>query len=249
MRLGRFLVYILIAAFIWGFVSGNGTILDSFAKVEQFSSTAVEKAKRFIYLSDAVKARVSAQHGTYAPLDEIPLALQQAFIATEDARFYRHPGVDLEGIARALFTNMQDRQFTEGGSTITQQLVKNLFLSQEKTVSRKIEEIALAVGVEMRFSKDDILEMYVNQIYYGSGAYGIAAAAEIYFDKHVKDLTLAESAMLAGLPQAPSVYSPYVNFHAAKQRQALVLDLMSKHAFISPSMAEKAKKEPIYLAK
>jgi penicillin-binding protein 1A len=218
-------------------------------KVERLISAATEKTKRFLFLSTEVKARVSAQPGAYTPLNEIPRDLQQALIATEDARFYRHHGVDLEGISRAMLTNLQDGQYSEGGSTITQQLVKNLFLSQDKTMSRKIEEIALALGVEMRFSKDEILEMYLNQIYYGSGAYGITAAAETYFGKQVKELNLAESAMLAGLPQAPSAYSPYANFTAAKLRQATVLDLMVKHGFISSPAAEKAKQEPLHLAK
>lgn len=249
MRLGRLLLYILIVALIWGLVSGDGTIRDTTTKIERIGSGVIEKAKRFLYLSDAVKARVASQSSAYTSLDETPLALQQALIATEDVRFYRHRGIDWEGVARAGFINLQDGQFTEGGSTITQQLVKNLFLSQDKTVSRKIEEMALAVALEMRFSKDEVLEMYVNQIYYGSGAYGISAAAETYFGKKVKELNLPECAMLAGLPQAPSAYSPYVNITAAKLRQAMVLDLMARHGFISSSTAEKAKQEPIRLAR
>lgn len=248
MRLGRLILAIFIIALIWGFFSGS-TAFDESGKAEHLSSSLVVKAKRFMNLSEAIKERVAEQHSTYVALDEIPLSLQQAVIATEDIRFYRHCGVDLEGVARAAFTNLQDGQFTEGGSTITQQLVKNLFLSQDKTISRKIEEVVLALGVEMRFSKDEILEMYLNEIYYGSGAYGVSAAADIYFGKKAKNLTLAETAMLAGLPQAPSLYSPYVNLTAAKQRQATVLDLMVRHGFISPGMAEKAKNEPLQLAK
>lgn len=248
MRLGRLILIVFIIALIWGFFSGSPAF-DESGKAEHLSSSMVVKAKRFMNLSEAVKERVAEQHSTYVSLDEIPLSLQQAVIATEDIRFYRHYGVDLEGVARAAFTNLQDGQFTEGGSTITQQLVKNLFLSQNKTISRKIEEVVLALGVEMRFSKEEILEMYLNEIYYGSGAYGINSAAEIYFGKKAKNLTLAETAMLAGLPQAPSLYSPYVNLTAAKQRQAMVLDLMTRHGFISPGMAEKAKKEPLQLAK
>lgn len=248
MRLGRLILIIFIIALLWGFFSGSAGFGER-GETEASGSSMVVKAQRFMNLSAAVKERVAEQHGTYVSLEEIPLSLQQAVIATEDIRFYRHYGVDLEGVARAAFTNLQDGQFTEGGSTITQQLVKNLFLSQDKTISRKIEEVVLALGVEMRFSKDEILEMYLNKIYYGSGTYGVNAAAETYFGKQSKDLSLAEAAMLAGLPQAPSLYSPYVNFTAAKQRQAMVLDLMTRHGFISPGMAEKAKKEPLQLAK
>jgi penicillin-binding protein 1A len=248
-RLLRLALYIFLAALLWGYVSNNNNLPEEVYQTKQLFTATAEKAHRFINLSQAVKTCVSSQPGVYIPLAQIPLALQQALIATEDARFYRHQGIDFEGVARALFTNLQDRQFSEGGSTITQQLVKNLFLSQEKTLSRKLEELILAVGIELHFSKEEILEMYLNRIYYGAGAYGIASAADIYFGKLPKDLTLAESALLVGLPQAPSVYSPYANFQAAKQRQTAVLDLMVKHGFISPSSAEKAKREPVYLAK
>jgi penicillin-binding protein 1A len=249
LRILRWIFYVLFAAILWGYVTGSGTLLPEIHKINNIVSTSVEKIDRFINLSQAVKGRVISQQNLYVFLEDIPLTLHQAIIATEDARFYRHHGVDFEGIARALFINLQDRQFSEGGSTITQQLAKNLFLSQEKTLTRKAEEIVLAVGIEMRFTKEEILEMYLNQIYYGSGAYGIGSAADIYFGKKVKQLTLAECTILAGLPQAPSAYSPYVNFQAAKQRQAAVLDAMVKQGFISSSVAEKTKKEPIYLAR
>lgn len=245
MRLFRFIFYVIIAAFVWSVVSGNITA----GEIGRLSSAATEKANRFLHLSEAVKSRLASQPGNYTTINEIPLALQQALIATEDARFYHHRGIDLEGIGRAMMNDLQDGQFTEGGSTITQQLAKNLFLSHEKTMGRKVEEIALAIQIEMRFNKDEILEMYLNSIYYGSGANGITAAADIYFAKPVKDLNLAESAILAGLPQAPSAYSPYVDFAAAKQRQAIVLDLMAKQGFISPNAAAKAKSEPLRLAK
>jgi len=249
MRLLRLALYIFLAAMLWGYISSDNNLPAEADHAKQLFSATAAKAHRFINLSEAVKTGVSSQPGVYIPLAQIPLSLQQALIATEDARFYRHHGIDFEGIARALFTNLQDRQFTEGGSTITQQLVKNLFLSQEKTLSRKLEELILAVGVEFHFSKEEILEMYLNRIYYGSGAYGIASAADIYFGKRPNDLTLAESALLVGLPQAPSVYSPYTNFQAAKLRQTAVLDLMVKQGFISSNSADKAKREPIHLSR
>jgi membrane peptidoglycan carboxypeptidase len=249
LRIVRLMLYVLIATMIWGYFTGASDISSDFNKLMSLGTATMEKVKRFVYLSEAVKERIAVQKGQYVPLEEIPLSLQQALIATEDARFYRHHGVDFEGIARALLINLQDRQFSEGGSTITQQLVKNLFLSQEKTIRRKVEEVILAIGVEMRFSKEEILEMYFNHIYYGSKASGIGAAADIYFGKKVKDLNLAESAMLAGLPQAPSLYSPYINLQAAKQRQSAVLDLMAKQGFISPGSAEKTKQAPLRLAR
>jgi membrane peptidoglycan carboxypeptidase len=249
LRIIRLMLYVLIAVMLWSYFTGASNVSSDFNKFISLGTATVAKVKRFVYLSEAVQTRVAAQSGQYVPLEEIPLSLQQALIATEDARFYRHHGVDFEGIARALLINLQDRQFSEGGSTITQQLVKNLFLSQEKTIGRKIEEVILAIGVEMRFSKEEILEMYFNQIYWGSDAAGIGEAANTYFGKKVKNLNLAESAMLAGLPQAPSLYSPYINLQAAKQRQSAVLDLMAKQGFISPGSAEKTKHEPLRLAR
>lgn len=181
-------------------------------------------------------------------LTKIPKDLQNAFIAAEDARFYQHIGIDPRGILRAVWSNISDRGVSEGGSTITQQLARNALLSQERTLKRKIQEAFLALQIEQKYSKDEILEMYMNQIYFGQGAYGVQAASQIYFGKKVEDLTLAEAAMIAGLPQSPNYYSPRNNMKAAKERQATVLDQMVKYGYIDQAAAVQAKAKEIKLA-
>ena len=185
----------------------------------------------------------------YLTLDEIPRSLRQAIIAVEDSRFYTHKGFDLSSIARAAVVNFEAGKIEEGGSTITQQLVKNLFLSQEQSFSRKIEEVMLSMEMEKQFTKNEILELYLNTIYFGSSFYGVYDAAEGYFGVEPKDLTLAESAMLAGLPNAPSLYSPYVDFMLAKKRQLIVIDAMVKANILTAREAEKAKIDTITLVR
>lgn len=210
-------------------------------------SSSWQRTYRIIALKSAVNAKLGKKN--YIRIEYIPLTMQQTIIAVEDNRFYQHAGFDIEGILRAMLVNMQTGDFTEGGSTITQQLVKNLFLSQDKTYGRKAEEVVLAIDMELRYSKEEILEMYLNSIYFGSGAYGIGEAARIYFDKSPINLNLAECAMLAGLPNSPSLNSPYDNFKGAKQRQAIVLSVMARHGYIGSQTAEEAKLAPIKLAK
>ena len=171
-----------------------------------------------------------------------------AVVAVEDARFYSHPGFDLEAIARATLVNLQSGEIEEGASTITQQLVKNLFLSPEQSMGRKVEELALAIDFECRYSKNEILALYLNTIYFGSGYYGIYDAAHGYFGKEPSQLSLPEAAMLAGLPNAPSLYSPYESFLMAKKRQFIVLDAMVRTGYIDERTATEAKIEPLYLA-
>ncbi len=189
---------------------------------------------------------------TVLPLADIPLALQQATIATEDKSFYSNPGVDFTGILRALWTNAQDGAIVSGGSTITQQVVRNLLLNSDErreiTVRRKLREMALAWQVTRRLHKDDILALYLNQSYYGGMAYGVEAAARTYFGKSAADLTLAESALIAGLPQAPALYNPLVDPEAAKTRQGAVLDLMLKQGYITPEQRDLAAREPLQYA-
>ena len=174
------------------------------------------------------------------PLAEMPVLLVNAFIAAEDARFYSHEGVDLVSIARAFFKNLKAGSVVQGGSTITQQVTKSFLLTPEKTYRRKIKEAILAYRIDNAFSKEEILYLYLNQIYLGHGAYGVAAAAENYFDKSVEDLTLAECAVLAGLPQAPSRYSPYKNPALARKRQEYVLERMVENGFVTRAEADAA---------
>ena len=205
------------------------------------------RIKRAIFIKNEVNLRINKKN--FVKINEMPRDLIHAIVAVEDSRFYSHHGFDIEAIGRASIVNLQSGRIEEGASTITQQLVKNLFLSQEQTFDRKIEELILAFDLETVYSKEEILELYLNTIYFGSNFYGIKEAAEGYFAKKPKDLTLEESAMLAGLPNAPSLYSPYVDLELAKKRQKIVIDAMEQNGYIISSTAEKAKIAPLYFAR
>ncbi|MFM0242497.1 penicillin-binding protein 1A [Paraburkholderia phytofirmans] len=178
-------------------------------------------------------------------IQDVPDSLKKAILAIEDARFYDHGGVDLTGIARAGFVALTNGHATQGASTITMQVARNFFLSSEKTYTRKIYEMLLAYKIESKLSKDQILEVYMNQIYLGQRAYGFASAARVYFGKDLKDLTLAESAMLAGLPKAPSAYNPVVNPKRAKVRQEYILQRMYELHYITQEQYDEASKQPL----
>lgn len=180
-------------------------------------------------------------------LKDIPLNVQNAIIATEDKDFYRHNGYDVSGLIRSTMANLIARRVVQGASTISQQLARILFLSNEKTYSRKFKELIVAVRIEKTIPKDKILEMYLNNVYLGSGAYGVEAASEIYFNKKLNQLTLAECALIAGLPQAPSVYSPFHDKDLAVKRRNKVLKRMYKMKYITQKEYEKAKEEPLHL--
>ena len=201
--------------------------------------SAAERVTRLAAIKTAVKLKLPKQH--YVPLSAVPVSLQQAFIAVEDNRFYNHIGIDIGAIFRASLVNLQFGEVVEGGSTITQQLIKNLFLSSDRTIARKLEESALAIDLELRFTKQEIFEMYLNTIYFGENAYGIGQAAKVYFGKLPNKLNLAEAALLSGLPNAPSLYSPFVDFAAAKRRQAIVLSAMHRQGYIDAETAQKAR--------
>ncbi|WP_413442583.1 transglycosylase domain-containing protein [Synechococcus sp. MIT S1220] len=178
---------------------------------------------------------------------QMPRLVERAFIAAEDRRFYDHAGVDGWGIARAIVTNVRQGAVREGASTITQQLARTVFLSQDRTITRKLKEAALAMKLERQLSKKQILEQYLNYVYLGSGAYGVADAAWIYFSKAPDQLTVPEAAMIAGLPPAPSIYSPLVNPDQARERRSIVLDRMAQAGFISSSEAESGRNSPLGL--
>lgn len=193
-------------------------------------------------------ATLGTRKQAFISLAEITPEMQQAIIAIEDSRFFLHPGIDIRGIARALWVDLKRGRRAQGASTITQQLARVLYLSPEKTVQRKAAEMLLALLLEMRYSKSRILEIYLNTIYFGEGAYGIADAALTYFGKPVSELTLSEAALLAGLPKAPSTLSPYSNPDKALARRDLVLERMIDLAYITAEQAEAAKNEPLSLA-
>ena len=204
---------------------------------------AAEQIARLLFIRRAVEARLNRTD--YVPIGHISPDLKNAIVAIEDRRFYDHWGFDMTGMARATLVNVQHGRIEEGASTITQQLVKNLFLANEQTFTRKAQELLLALDIENAYSKDEILEMYLNVVYYGAGFYGINAAAEGYYGKTPAALNLPEASMLAGVPNAPSELSPFTNFIAAKKRQAIVLDTMTAQGLIDARTAEDAKMQPL----
>lgn len=189
-----------------------------------------------------------SRYGEAVPLADLPPYLVKAFLATEDRRFYQHGGVDLRGTLRALFANLRGGGVREGGSTITQQLARNLFLSAEQTYGRKAREALLALWLEGHYTKDQILSLYLNRIYLGAGAYGIEAAARTYFNKSARDVTLSEAVLLAGLPKAPARLAPTLNPVGAQTRAAVVLDNLVETKAISAFEAREAKKHPPAIA-
>ena len=180
------------------------------------------------------------------PLDQVPPLLIKAFLAAEDSRFFEHRGVDVASIIRALFKNLVSGKIEQGGSTITQQVTRSLLLMNTKrTYRRKAREALLSIQLERSFSKEQILSLYLNQIYLGHGAYGVEMAARTYFAKSAKDLNMAEAAILAGLPQAPSRYSPVSHFDLAKDRQKYVLRRMLEEGYITPEQYNEARALPL----
>ena len=204
-------------------------------------SSAMERVRRVYHFKESLEAKVDRKQ--FVSSKDIPDMMKKAIVATEDRRFYDHGALDLVSVTRALVTNYMAGQTLEGGSTIAQQTVKNIFLSHDRTLSRKIEELALAVQLEKNYTKDEILELYLNTIYFGHGAYGIKDAARIYFGKDVKDLNVSQCAMLAGLPQAPSVYDPITHPEEGIRRMAVVLTLMAQQEYISSEDAVKAAED------
>jgi membrane peptidoglycan carboxypeptidase len=234
----RFIKWILILGLLGGLYLGW-----SQSGGENSLPAYIDRAQKTLSFRTYVETKLNRKN--YIELSQVPLSFQQALIAVEDNRFYQHSGIDVESVFRAILVNLQSGELKEGGSTITQQLIKNLFLSQDRTWGRKALEIPLALFMEQRFSKQEILEMYINTIYFGSGAYGIGDACQTYFHKPPRALTLPEAALIAGMPAAPSVYSPLVDLNMALQRQKIVLAAMVRHGYISPQQAEEARNTPL----
>ena len=180
---------------------------------------------------------------SYTKISNIPDIYKDAVIAVEDHRYYDHKGIDIIAIGRALLNDIRARELIEGGSTITQQLAKNMYFTQDKTLTRKIAEVFMAKKIESNYNKEEILELYVNYIYYGSGYYDIKSASLGYFDKEPQDLTEGESIMLAGIPNAPSVYNPKVSPRLARERQKQVIDKMIKYGKLSEGKADEILSE------
>jgi penicillin-binding protein 1A len=226
------------AGLLW-YVSQDLPSLDSLAQYQPSLVSRVYSDDRQLIGQFYVERRI------LTPLSEVPQHLTHAVVAVEDARFFEHPGLDVVGIGRAIWTNLRRGGKVEGASTITQQLARSLFLSSERTYGRKFKELILAYKIELILSKEQILEMYLNQIYFGQGAYGVAAAAQTYFGKSPSELTLAEASLLAGLPKSPNNYSPFKNIDRAKKRQEHVLARMEEARFITPVARQEAVAQPL----
>lgn len=242
----KWLVFLALLCAVLGVAGGfiYWTLLD-LPKVNAIEEYVPSESSK-VYSSDGkLLAEFYYERRTFVPHYKIPEQVKKAFVAIEDARFYHHPGVDLIGIVRALVHDVRAGGMVQGGSTITQQLAKMLFLKPEKSITRKIKEAAISIQIEKRYTKDEILGIYLNQTYFGTRSFGIEAASQTYFGKSVGDLTVGEAALLASLPKAPSQYSPFRNADKSKERRSIVLAAMRKQKFITEEQYQKALAEPV----
>jgi penicillin-binding protein 1A len=234
------LLYWGMIAIVWALAAGAGVTAYQATKLPPVDALAVPKRPPNIAILDetgVLLANRGDTGGAAVRLADLPPYLPKAFIAIEDRRFFSHLGIDLQGMLRALLRNMTGGGMVQGGSTLTQQLAKNLFLTQERTVSRKIQEAILALWLEHKYSKNQILELYLNRVYFGSGAYGVEAAAQKYFGHGARNVTLAEAAILAGLVKAPTRLAPNRNPEGAAERASQVIEAMRQEGFITDAMA------------
>ncbi len=237
---------------LWAAIAGIGVVIWVGAHLPSIQSLEIPKRPPTIEITGmdgSIIATRGEMPGANVSLKELPKYLPQAFIAIEDKRFYSHFGIDPTGIARAAVTNIIHRGVSQGGSTLTQQLAKNLFLTQERTLQRKLQEAELALWLERKYSKTEILELYLNRVYFGSGAYGVEAAAQRYFGKSARNVTLPEAAMLAGLVKSPSRLAPNRNPEGAEKRAQTVLTAMADSKFITDAQAQAAIVKPSYAVK
>lgn len=244
----RLLLIILIVIF---FISSFPKVSYAFLGLPQTSnldSLQLVAATQVFDSNGQLLSKLFEQNRIVVSINRMSPYIAQAVVANEDTRFYSHIGIDPIGIIRALWVNIRTGGITEGGSTITQQLAREMFLTQERTLTRKIKEALLAVIIERKFAKQEILQAYLNQVYFGEGAYGVEAAAQVYFGKHASELTLAQSAMIAGLARGPNIYSPYADMKAALNRRSVVLAGMVKEGYVTQASAESAGAEPLVLA-
>jgi penicillin-binding protein 1A len=248
----RRLVYWGVVLCIWGLIMAGGAIALVASTLPPIQSLAIPKRPPSIEIDglDGKPLAVRGEMGGAAvALKDLPPYLPRAFIAIEDRRFYHHYGIDPIGLIRAAIADVLHRGVQQGGSTITQQLAKNLFLTQQRTLWRKMQEVVLALWIERKFSKNEILELYLNRVYFGSGAYGVEAAAQRYFGKPAREVKLAEAAMLAGLVKSPSRLAPSRNPDGAERRAQMVLAAMAAADFITETMAKSAMAQPAHAVK
>ena len=250
-RIGRFfgflfafgtIVFLIGAAVAGGLIWHYQQNLPDYTQLQKYEPPVMTR----VHASDgSLLAEYARQRRLFLPINAIPPLVKQAFLSAEDKNFYSHPGIDVEGLARAIVILVRGDRRVQGASTITQQVAKNFLLTNERTFTRKIREMLLAFRIEAAYSKDKILELYLNEIYLGLGAYGVASAALQYYGKSVHELTLSEAAYLAALPKAPSNLHPFRNTEAAIARRGYVIDRLVADGYISSEESEKAKKEPL----
>lgn len=226
-----------------------GVLYSTLPNVKLLESWTPPQASVVYDYRNRIYGDIGVQKRFYVEINKIPQKLIHAFVSAEDRNFFEHSGIDIGAIIRAMIRNIKAGRIVQGGSTITQQLAKNLFLTRERTLRRKFKEALLAIKIERTFDKRKILELYLNQIYLGNGAYGVEAASRVYFGKEVKDLTLEESALLAGLPKAPSRFNPFVNPDLAKVRRNYVLKRMLEEGYITKEEYENAVNKPVIVRK
>ena len=251
LSIGR-LFYWLVVMGIWAVLGLGGYIGWKAAHLPAIQSLEVPKRPpdiRIVGMDGSLLANRGDMGGAAVPYSQLPKYLPQAFVAIEDRRFFSHFGIDPIGIARAVVVNLTGRGVREGGSTLTQQLAKNLFLTQERSLDRKIQEALLALWLEHKFSKEQILELYMNRVYFGSGAWGVEAAAQRYFGKSARNVTLSEAAMIAGLVKAPSRLAPNRNPKGAQDRASVVLGVMADTGAVTADMAKVALSHPAVAVK
>ena len=235
---GLALAILLVAVFMRYIFSGLPPVYEMEEYTPSLTTKVFDRNNKLIH-------EFSIEKRSMVPLEDIPVDLQNAVVAMEDRDFFSHPGFSIRGIVRAGLYDLLTGRAKQGASTLTQQLSRGVFLTQEKKLIRKIREIILAIQIEHQFSKREILQLYLNEIYLGSGAYGVKAAAKKYFDKDLADLTTGEAALLVGLIPAPGRYNPFANPTLAKQRRDLVLEVMHQQNYISQEELDKAKQEPL----
>ncbi len=233
---GRRLLVLVLASLIlyWAFSYGLVVWTIDWQNPAPFM---VGDVKSISYVEGKLVANIREYRIDYVEIEELPVHIGQAFVAVEDHRFYRHGGIDYLGLGRAALINLRSRDISQGGSSITQQLARNIFLNLEQNLLRKLAEMSIALQLERKYDKEDILEMYINQVNFGAGNWGVARAASAYFDKDPADLTIGEAALLAGLVQAPNYLAPVQNWELAVSRQRYVLDRMAEYGYISREQA------------
>lgn len=248
MKIKFIVILTLLSLFLGGIAGGYVALSKGMPSIDELKQYNTASGTKIYSDDDVLIGELKVEKGIFVPLDNMPKNMINAVVAVEDSRFWKHKGIDYIAIARAIVKDVIHVSLKEGGSTLTQQLAKVVFLSPEKTIKRKLMEASLAMKIEKDLSKKEILELYLNKVYFGHGAYGVEMASKVYFGKSVRQLNLAEASLIAGLVKAPTYYSPFNDLSKAKERQWVVLSRMEEEEFIKKSDKEAAYNQPLYLA-